>query len=282
MVYIIAEIGINHNGSIDIAKQLVDMAVSCGCDAVKFQKRNPDVCVPDWKKNDMRDTPWGHITYLDYKKKIEFARKEYDEIDKYCKEKGIDWFASAWDIDSLKFLDKYDMSFNKIPSALITNIPFIKEVAKRGKKTLISTGMCTLKDVDNAVRTFKEADCPFILNHCVSTYPAAHKDLNLKVITTLREKYECEVGYSGHEVDLLPSILAVTLGATYIERHITLDRAMFGTDQAASLERRGLELLIRDVRRINMILGSSEKKFNSIEREVAKKQRYWYYEDILL
>jgi len=275
MTYIIAEIGINHNGSIDLAKKLIDMAVDCGCDAVKFQKRNPDVCVPEWKKNDMRDTPWGRITYLEYKKKIEFGKKEFDEIDRYCKKKKIDWFASAWDFDSLKFLDKYDMKFYKIPSALITNIPFLEEVAKKKKKTLISTGMSTLKDIDKAVEIFEKNKCPYVLNHCVSTYPAPPEDLNLLVIKTLKKRYKCEIGYSGHEVDLLPSILAVMLGAEYIERHITLDRAMFGTDQAASLEKRGLELLVRDIRRIDILLGSGEKKFNKHEQEIAAKQRYW-------
>jgi len=275
MTYIIAEIGINHNGSIDLAKKLIDMAVDCGCDAVKFQKRNPDVCVPEWKKNDMRDTPWGRITYLEYKKKIEFGKKEFDEIDRYCKKKKIDWFASAWDFDSLKFLDKYDMKFYKIPSALITNIPFLEEVAKKKKKTLISTGMSTLKDIDKAVEIFEKNKCPYVLNHCVSTYPAPPEDLNLLVLKTLKRRYKCEIGYSGHEVDLLPSILAVMLGAEYIERHITLDRAMFGTDQAASLEKRGLELLVRDIRRIDTLLGSGEKKFNKHEQEIAAKQRYW-------
>ena len=275
MVYIIGEIGINHNGSLDLAKQLIDMAIDCGADAVKFQKRNPDVCVPDWKKNDKRDSPWGHITYLEYKKKIEFGKKEYDEIDGYCKKKKIDWLASAWDFDSVKFLDNYDLKFHKIPSALITNIPFLEETAKKGKKTIISTGMSTLDDIDKAVEIFKKNNCSFILNHCVSTYPTQPEHLNISIITTLKDRYKCEVGYSGHEADLLPTLIAVMLGATCIERHITLDRAMYGTDQAASLEKRGFQLLIRDARRMEKLLGSSKKKFNSYEKEVAKKQRYW-------
>jgi N-acetylneuraminate synthase len=273
--FIIAEIGINHNGSIDLAKKLIDMAIDCGCDAVKFQKRNPDICIPEWKKNDMRDTPWGHISYLEYKKKIEFGRKEYDILDNYCKIKNIVWFASAWDLESLKFLDKYNLQYNKISSALLTNIPFVKEVAKRKKKTLISTGMSTYKDVDNVIEIFVEEECPFVLNHCISTYPANHDDLNLNIIITIKKRYKCEVGYSGHEVDLLPSILAVSLGATYIERHITLDRAMFGTDQAASLERRGLEILVRDAKSVQKILGSEKKVFSEKEKEISKKQRYW-------
>jgi len=275
MVYIIAEIGINHNGSLDIAKKLIDMAIDCGCDAVKFQKRNPDICVPEWKKNDKRDTPWGHITYLEYKKKIEFNSLEYDEIDAYCKEKNIDWFASAWDLESLEFLDKYNLKFQKVPSVLITNIKFLEELASRNKKTLISTGISTLKEIDRAVKIFQKYDCPHVINHCVSTYPTPPEELNIRVITTLKNRYKCEIGYSGHEVDLLPSILAVSLGAEYIERHITLDRAMFGTDQAASLEKRGLQILVRDIRSINKIMGSGEKNVNENEKITLEKQRYW-------
>lgn len=275
MVYIIAEIGINHNGSLKIAKKLIDMAIFCGCDAVKFQKRNPDVCVPEYKKKDMRDTPWGRITYLEYKKKIEFGRKEFDQIEEYCRTKNIDWFCSAWDIESLRFLDKYDLKFNKVSSALCTNIEFLKEIACRNKKTFISTGMSTLKDIDKAVNIFKELNCPYVINHCVSTYPTPPEDLNIRVIKTLKKRYNCEIGYSGHEVDLLPTILAVTLGAEYVERHITLDRAMFGTDQSASLEKRGLQILVRDLRSIEKILGSGNKKITKKEKEISEKQRYW-------
>lgn len=274
-IFFIAEIGINHNGSIELAKQLIDMAVICNIDAVKFQKRNPDICVPEWKKDNMKDTPWGNITYLDYKKKIEFGRTEYDEINKYCKTKNIDWFASAWDLESLKFLDEYNLKVNKVSSALVTNIPFVIEVAKRKKKTLISTGMCTLGDIDKVVEIFKEYNCPFVLNHCVSTYPATYEEINLNVIKTLKKRYDCEVGYSGHEADILPSVIAVVLGATYIERHITVDRAMYGTDQAVSLEKRGLELLVRDATSVKKILGDNEKIMSTREIDVANKQRYW-------
>lgn len=276
-IYIIAECGLNHNGDIELAKKMIDMAIESGCDAVKFQKRNPDVSVPDRFKDHMRETPWGYITYYEYKKHIELGREEYDEIDRYCEEKKIDWFASAWDVDSLKFLEKYDMKYNKIPSALATHLSFVQEVAKQGKKTFISTGMCTLDDIDAVVEIFNGDKCPFVLNHCISTYPASYEDLNLRVIKTLKERYSCEVGYSAHEVDILPSILAVILGATYIERHITLDRAMYGTDQSASLEKRGLELLVRDTHFIDILLGDGVKRVTLGEVVKAKKQRYWLH-----
>ena len=274
-VYIIAEIGINHNGDIGLAKQLIDMAKGCGCDAVKFQKRNPDVCVPEWEKYRMIDTPWGYISYLEYKKRIEFGRKEYDEIDRYCKKKKIVWFASAWDFDSLKFLERYDLSFNKISSAMATHQSFVDVVARQGKKTFISTGMCTLGDIDRVVEIFTFNGCSFVLNHCVSTYPTPYEDLNLRMIPLLRERYGCEVGYSGHENNLLPSKIAVVLGARYIERHITLDRSMWGTDQAASLGKRGLDYLVRDIRLIDVYLGDGVKKVTGGEKLVARKQRYW-------
>jgi len=273
MVFIIAECGINHNGDLDIAKQLIDMAIECGCDAVKFQKRNPDVCVPDKQKDVMMDTPWGNMTYLEYKKKLEFGEKEYDEIDRYCKEKQIEWFASAWDLDSLKFLRRYNLKYLKVPSVRITSIDFLKEVAFEAKKTFISTGMCTIKDIDRAVDVFGDFCCPFVLNHCVSTYPTDVEDLNLNMIKTLQDRYGCEVGYSGHERDILPSVLAAMLGAKYIERHITLDRAMWGTDQSASLEKRGLELLCRDTKLIDICLGDGVKRFSVKEKDVAAKQR---------
>jgi len=275
MAYIIAEIGINHNGSLDIAKQLIDMAIECGADAVKFQKRNPDVCVPEYKKRQLVETPWGYIPYIDYKKKIELSEADYHNIDEYCNEKNIPWFASAWDFDSLKFLQQFTLPLNKVPSALATHIPFLEEVAKEGKKTLISTGMCTNQDIETIVQIFRTYACPFVLNHCVSTYPAAVEDLNLFVIPTLQQKYSCEVGYSGHETGVLPSVIAVLLGASYIERHITLDRAMFGTDQAASLEKRGLELLVRDIHLLPKVLGDGKKRILPAERKVAKKLRYW-------
>jgi len=275
MVFFIAEIGINHNGDINIAKQLIDLAVECSCDAVKFQKRNPDVCIPESMKNHMRETPWGYISYLDYKKHLEFGEKEYDEIQKYCHKKHIDWFASAWDFDSLEFLDRYDLPYNKIPSAMATYQSFIDAVAKQGKKTFISTGMCTIENVDKIVKIFTLNNCPFVLNHCVSTYPARYEELNLNVIKTLKNRYGCEVGYSGHEGDLLPSILAVCFGAKYIERHITLRRDMFGTDQAASLEKRGIELLVRDTQLVDVLLGDGEKRIVPGEEEIIKKQRYF-------
>lgn len=279
MVFMIAECGINHNGEMDIAKRLIDMAIECSCDAVKFQKRNPDVCIPDKKKKLIIDTPWGNgnSTYLEYKKRLEFGKQEYDEIDQYCKEKQIEWFASAWDLDSLKFLNQYNLKYLKVPSALITNMDFLKKVAFEGKKTFISTGMCTIKDIDRAVDIFGDFCCPFVLNHCVSTYPVPMEDLNLRMIQTLQKRYACEVGYSGHERDLLPSVLAAMLGAEYIERHITLDRAMWGTDHAASLEKQGLRTLCRDIGLIDACLGDGIKRFSAEEKDVAQKQRYWLW-----
>ena len=225
--YIIAEIGINHNGSLDVAKQLIDVAVVSGCDAVKFQKRNPDVCVPEHQKSVMRDTPWGQMTYLDYKYKVEFEKEEYDEIDRYCKNKGIEWSASPWDLDSLDFLMQYDIPWIKIPSAMITNEELMKASAATGKKVIFSTGMSTYEEIDQAVDWLKGNEV--LMLHCNSTYPAPLKDLNLKCIQTLKEKYNCEVGYSGHEFRLGTSVAAIYLGATCIERHITLISSQFFT-----------------------------------------------------
>ena len=228
-IYIIAEIGINHNGDMSIAKKLIDIAKVAGCDVVKFQ-RNPDVCVPEHQKTIMRDTPWGRMTYLDYKYKVEFNQNQYDEIDIYCKEKDIKWSASPWDLDSLDFLNQYDIPFIKIPSALLTDLELIKESVKTGKKIIISTGMSTIEEIDSAVNTIKKvnAEAKYAILHCNSTYPAPNDELNLNCIKTLKDKYNCEVGYSGHEFGLTTTIASVCLGATIIERHITLDRTMWG------------------------------------------------------
>ena len=197
--YIIAEIGINHNGSLDVAKKLIDVAVMAGCDAVKFQKRNPDVCVPEHQKTVMRETPWGTMTYLEYKYKVEFEKKEYDEIDRYCKEKGVAWSASPWDLDSLAFLDDYDLPFIKMPSAMMTNEVLMRAAARTGKKIIFSSGMSTLEETDKAVQWMREENADFALLHCNSAYPAPIEDLNLSCIRTLQDRYKCEVGYSGHE-----------------------------------------------------------------------------------
>ncbi len=214
--YIIAEIGINHNGDLDIAKRLIDIAALSGCDAVKFQKRNPDVCVPEHQKNVMRDTPWGTMTYLEYKYKVEFEKPEYDEIDRYCKEKGIAWSASPWDLDSLEFLNQYDLPFIKLPSAMLTNDPLVELCAKSGKKVILSTGMSTEEEIDIAVEIIRKHTDNFAVLHCNSTYPAPLNELNLSTIKTLKDKYNCEVGYSGHEFRIGTTVASVYLGATII------------------------------------------------------------------
>ena len=271
--YIIAEIGINHNGDLDIAKRLIDVAALSGCDAVKFQKRNPDVCVPEHQKNVMRETPWGTMTYLDYKYRMEFGKKEYDQIDSYCREKGIEWSASPWDMDSLEFLLQYDIPFIKIPSAMITNEQLMRESAQTGKKVIFSAGMSTLSETDKAVRWMSEEGGDFALLHCNSSYPAPLEDLNLRCIQTLRQRYKCQVGYSGHEFRLGTSVAAVYLGATIIERHITLDRTMWGSDHLASVEPQGLIKLVKGIRELEIAYGDGIKKVTDEERKVRKKLR---------
>ena len=271
--FIIAEIGINHNGDIDLAKKLIDVSKEAGCHAVKFQKRNPDVCVPEHQKKVMRETPWGLISYLDYKYKVEFEKKEYDFIDEYCKKIDIEWFASAWDLGSQDFLNNYDCKYNKIASAMLTNIDLLKKVAKEQKYTFISTGMSSLNQIEKAIDVFKTYNCPFELMHCCSEYPTNPKDANLNVMQSLSEKFNCKVGYSGHEKGLQITLAAVALGCTSVERHVTLDRTMFGTDQSASIEPKGLKYLVRDINIICEALGDGEKKVTAIEQEMAKKMR---------
>lgn len=275
MVRIIAEIGINHNGDVEIAKQLIQMAYTNGFDMIKFQKRDPSISVPKHMRTKMRDTPWGYVTYLDYKKKLEMGRSEYDEIDEYCRYLGIAWFASAWDIPSFNFLKKYKLKYNKIASPMLTYNPLLEVVAKEEKQTFISTGMSTMIDIDNAVAIFKKYDCPFTLMHSVSIYPCEDYQCNLNMIKTLSIRYNCLVGYSGHERDILPSLLAVFLGAVAIERHITLDRAMWGTDQAASLENRGQAILVRDIRIQEKLLGDGHKCIYQEELKKAQELKYW-------
>tara|TARA_Y100000593_G_scaffold94692_1_gene195142 strand:+ start:818 stop:1696 length:879 start_codon:yes stop_codon:yes gene_type:complete len=270
-VHVIAEIGINHNGCLDTAKKLIDMAAVAGCDSVKFQKRNPDVCVPEHQKNVLRDTPWGTQTYLAYKKRIEFGKEEYDEIDIYCRQQGIEWSASPWDMDSLEFLMQYNIPYIKIPSAMLTNHELLRASAATGKKVILSTGMSTIEEVDQAVEVLKGSE--FALLHCNSTYPAKLKELNLKCIQTLKERYDCEVGYSGHEFRLGTSVASVYLGATIVERHITLDRQMWGTDQLSSVEPQGLIKLVRGVRELEVALGDGIKKVTEGEKPIRKKLR---------
>ena len=273
--FLIAEIGINHNGSINLAKQLINLAVKYNFDCVKFQKRDPDICVPEKQKEIIRETPWGMMTYLDYKKKIEFEKKEFNEIDKYCRERKIKWTASAWDLNSQNFLKQYRLKYNKIASAMITNLEFLEAVAKEKKHTFISTGMCSLKDISKAVNIFKKQKCKFTLLHCVSTYPAPINKLNLNTILTLKRKYKCDIGYSGHESSVTPSVIAYIMGATVIERHITLDRSMWGTDQSASLEEVGIKGFSSLLNVAQSVFGNGKKIKTPDDKKIEKKFRYW-------
>ena len=272
-IYIIAEIGINHNGNLSIAKKLIDIAKVAGCDVVKFQKRNPDVCVPEHQKSVMRDTPWGRMSYLEYKYKVEFDKNDYDEIDTYCKSRNIEWTASPWDLDSLNFLNQYDVPFIKIPSALLTDLDLIKQTTATGKKIIISTGMSTLQEVDDAVNAIKSInkDADYAVLHCNSSYPAPNDELNLKCIETLQERYNCEVGYSGHEFGLTTTIASICMGATIIERHITLDRTMWGTDQMCSVEPQGLIKLVRGIKELNLAIGDGKKIVTETEKPIKDK-----------
>ena len=275
--YIIAEIGINHNGDIDKAKVLIDIAATAGCDVVKFQKRNPEICVPEHQKNIMRKTPWGEMTYLDYKHKIEFGKEEYDEINAFCAKRSIQWSASPWDRDSLDFLLNYDIPFIKIPSAMLTNLTLINAASLSGKDIILSTGMSTEDEIDAAVNVLNYntqfSDYKYSLLHCNSTYPAKLKDLNLVRIKTLKEKYGCEVGYSGHEFRLGTSVAAIYLGATIIERHITLDRSMWGTDHSASIEPHGLKTLVSNIRDIESAYGNPDIIPTKGEEMIRRKLR---------
>jgi N-acetylneuraminate synthase len=280
--YVIAEIGINHNGDLNTAKRLIDIAAAAGCDSVKFQKRNPDVCVPEDEKSKIRETPWGKMTYLDYKYKVEFGKEEYDEIDQYCKERKIDWSASPWDLDSLEFLLQYDIPYIKIPSAMLTNDELLLAARDTGKKVILSTGMSTREEIDHAVVLLKsnivvepyyEIAGNFVLLHCNSTYPAPIDELNLSAIKTLKGRYNCEVGYSGHEFRLGTSVAAVYLGATVIERHITLDRSMWGSDQLSSVEPQGLFKLMSGIRELELARGDGEIKVTESEKKVRKHLR---------
>lgn len=275
MIEIIAEIGINHNGDIDTAKQLILMAKEAGADAVKFQKRCVDACYTAEFLAAPRESPWG-TTQGHQKRGLEFGRREYDQIDDYCTELGIPWFASAWDLESLEFLESYKTGRHKIASTMITNPVFLEEVAKLRRQTLISTGAATWDDIDRAVAVFKYHHCPFSLMHCVMQYPCPTEVCKVAMVTTLQERYPgVEVGYSGHEVGITPSVVAVALGAKIIERHITLDRSMYGSDQSASLEKRGLELVVKYCREVAVCMGDGEKVVTAAEEANAKKMRYW-------
>lgn len=272
-IFFIAEIGINHNGSLKIAKKLIDNAKQAGFDAVKFQKRTIDLVYSKQLLDSFRESPWG-TTQRDQKKGLEFNLKEYLEIDNYCKKKKIIWFSSAWDIKSLKFFDKFKLKYNKIASAMIVDIEFLREVAKRKVHTFISTGICKDKDIEVAVNIFKEYKCSFELMHCVSTYPTSTENANLLRIKYLQEKFKCNVGYSGHENALAVSYAASMMGITSLERHITLDRTMYGSDQAASLELRGMRELISVINKMQVACSSKNiHKISLNEIEIATKLR---------
>lgn len=270
--FIIAEIGINHNGDMKLAKKLIDTAVIAGCDAVKFQKRTVDKVYTKEYLDGPRQSPWG-TTQRAQKEGLEFGKEQYDEIDRYCKEKGIAWYASAWDLDSQKFLQQYDCKYNKVASAMLTNDELLEEIAGEKKYTFIATGMSSYEEIDHAVEIFRKHDCPFELMHCNSTYPMPMEDANLKLIHVLEEKYGCKVGYSGHEAGTLVSTCAVAAGATSIERHITMDRNMYGSDQKASIEPYELCKLVKDIRDTEKIMGTGEKMLTAAEEEVKKKLR---------
>ena len=270
--FITAEIGINHNGDMKLAKKLIDTAVIAGCDAVKFQKRTVEKVYTKEYLDSARQSPWG-TTQREQKMGLEFNEKEYDEIDAYCKERGIEWFASAWDRDSQFFLRKYDLKYNKVASAMLINEELLKLIAEERKYTFIATGMSTFEEIDKAVEIFTKADCPFELMHCNSTYPMPAEDANLKLIGVLRERYKCNVGYSGHEAGTLISTLAVALGASSIERHITLDRTMYGSDQKASIEPDELFKLVKDIRLTETVLGNGIKTLSEAEAATKKKLR---------
>lgn len=273
-VFMIAEIGINHNGSIEIAKKLIDASYACNYDCVKFQKRTPDIAVPEHQKSVMRDTPWGKMTYLEYKKKIEFEKPHFDYIDKYCHEKPILWSSSVWDMPSLEFLCKYDTPLIKIPSALLTDLELLTETCKTGKVVVLSTGMSTVEEIDKAVNILeKHTNGDYVIMHTNSSYPSPHEELNLSVIPFLMERYKCLVGYSGHEYDLEPSVVSVVLGACMVERHITLDHDMWGTDQHASLEVHGMDLLNKRIEHIHVMMGDGVKRVTEKELEIRKKLR---------
>ena len=270
-VYVIAEIGINHNGNIEIAKQLMDVAVETGCDAVKFQKRTPEICVPEEQKSIPRDTPWGTMSYFDYKKRIEFEQSEFEQIDAYAKKIGIDWFASPWDVPSVDFLESFNVPCQKIASACLTDSELLSAVNKTKTTTILSTGMSSMPEIDKAVDLLNNV--PLAIAQATSTYPAEASELNLRAIQTFAEKYKVPVGYSGHERGLQVTIAAVALGAVFVERHITLDRSMWGTDHSASLEPEGLKKLVRDIRIIELALGDGKKKVYDSEIPIRAKLR---------
>jgi len=271
-IFTIAEIGINHNGDLEIAKKLIDVAAEAGANAVKFQKRTINLVYSKELLDEPRESPWG-TTQREQKEGLEFGLDEYWEIDSYCKEKGIDWFASAWDLESQKFLQQFNCRFNKVASAMLVYEELLKLIASEKKHTFVSTGLSTSEDIKKAVDIFNEAKCPFELMHCVSTYPMDEKDANLRMINSLKESFSCKVGYSGHESGLAVSYAAAALGISSLERHITLDRAMYGSDQAASIEPAGYKTLIGAIRKIEEAMGDGQKRVLDAEISIAEKLR---------
>ncbi len=274
-VYIIAEIGINHDGDISKVFDLIDMAVRSGCDAVKFQKRTPKICVPEDVKFEQKDTIFGIIDYIEYKNKMELMKLDYDDIDQYCKLKGIEWFASAWDIPSQKFLRQYNLKYNKVASAMITNLELLEEIASEQKLTFISTGYATEFDIIKAINIFKSHKCEYVLMHCTGLYPCPNNKLNLNRIKTLKDTYGGVIGYSSHSPGILDTTIATVLGARYLEVHITLDRSSKGTDHAASLEEGGLTKTVKYANMINKMLGNGKKRITKKEYEKLSKMKYW-------
>lgn len=269
--YVIGEIGINHNGDLDVCKKLMDVAAAAGCNAVKFQKRTPELCVPEAQKAVVRETPWGLMTYLEYRHRIELKEEQYAEIDRYAKEKGLHWFASCWDIPSVDFIERFSPACYKIASASLTDEQLVRYTASKGRPVILSTGMSTQEEIDKAVSLLDKKQ--LLLTHATSTYPCSPDELNLRMINTLRHRYNVPVGYSGHETGLQTTLAAVALGACVIERHITLDRAMWGTDQAASVEPAGLHRLVRDIRVIERAFGDGVKRVYPSELPIRQKLR---------
>ena len=269
--YVVAEIGINHNGDLEIVKRLIDAAHRAGVDAVKFQKRTPELCVPPDQQKRKRETPWGYITYLEYRHKVEFDAAEYQEIDQYCRQKGIAWFASVWDESSVDFLEAFDPVVYKIPSASLTDHDLLRHVRKTGKPVILSTGMSTMEEIQAAVDVLRIED--LLITHATSTYPCEPEELNLQMIQTLKDTFPCPIGYSGHEVGLIPTVVAVSLGACLVERHVTLDRAMWGSDQAASVEPGGFRRLVKYIRVTEASLGDGVKRVYDSEKSSLQKLR---------
>lgn len=270
-VFVIAEIGLNHNGDIETARKLIDSAIVCGCDAVKFQKRTPELCVPKDQQNVMRETPWGNMTYLEYRHRMEFGPREYRTIDAYCRKKKILWFASCWDEPSVDFIERFSPVCYKVPSACITDLSLLRRLNRTGQPVMLSTGMSSAEQIAEAVAQI-DVD-RLLLAHSTSTYPCQPAELNLRMIKTLERLYPCPIGYSGHEVGLQTTYAAVALGATFIERHITLDRAMWGSDQAASVEVMGFMRLVRDIRVIEQAMGDGVKRVYASELPAMRRLR---------